>query len=254
MLFLSTPFVSFGSIFTGTRRRLTLLTAGWLLLLLLPRAASAQREAYTWYFGQGIGLDFGHHPAKLLTGGEINTSEGCTTVSDGQGNLLFYTEGDTIWNRNRKVMPHGTGLKGHFSSTHNTLAVPKPGDVSTYYLFTVDHSGYFYNGFGVDMSHYKGLNYSEVNMCLDGGLGDVVESTKNKPLPDYLYSEKLTATRIADGSGYFAARCQPCRHSLPQLLEQHRLRNGHRADEVFARRPQAGRNGLLPQPGRNLRF
>lgn len=202
MFFLRLPFVSLAGSLPGSRLRLTGLAAGWLLLLLLPRAAAAQREAYTWYFGQGTGLDFHHRPAKLLKG-KINNSEGCATVSDGAGNLLFYTEGDTIWNRNHQVMPHGTGLKGHFSSTHNALAVPKPGDASTYYLFTVDHSGYFYTWPTQDLSYYQGLNYSEVNMCLDGGLGDVVESTKNQRLPGYFYSEKLTATRIADGSGYW---------------------------------------------------
>jgi|GEM_PF-606231 len=178
------------------------LAACGILLLLGSVPASAQREAYTWYFGQGIGLDFHYSPARLLAGRNIVTSEGCTTVSDGQGNLLFYSEGDTIWNRNHKIMPHGTGLKGHFSSTHNVLSVPKPGDASTYYLFTADHSVYFYDR-PPDIHQYKGLNYSEVNMCLDGGLGDVVESTKNKRLPGHLYSEKLTAMRLADGSGYW---------------------------------------------------
>ena len=201
MLFLPPPVASPPRrFFSG---RVQVLAACGILLLLGSVPAAAQREAYTWYFGQGIGLDFRYSPAKLLTGRNIVTSEGCTTVSDGQGNLLFYSEGDTIWNRNHKIMPHGTGLKGHFSSTHNVLSIPKPGDASTYYLFTVDHSGYFYTWPDADITHYQGLNYSEVNMCLDGGLGDVVESTKNKRLPGYLYSEKLTATRHADGSGYW---------------------------------------------------
>ena len=56
----------------------------------------AGKQGNIWYFGEGSGLDFntlsGGHPTEL-TNGIISTREGVATISDGDGNLLFYTDG-----------------------------------------------------------------------------------------------------------------------------------------------------------------
>jgi hypothetical protein len=73
---------------------------------------NAQGEANIWYFGNFLGLDFNSGAAVPLNDGQINNTpaEGVATISDANGNLLFYTDGVKVWNRLHQVMPNGTGL------------------------------------------------------------------------------------------------------------------------------------------------
>lgn len=124
--------------------------------------ASSQNEANIWYFGENAGLDFNSGTPVALLDGALNTFEGCSTISDENGSLLFYTDGTTVWNKNHIPMPNGTGLSGDSSSTQSAIIVPKPSDANIYYIFTVDNEG-----------GPNGLQYSEVDMSSDSGLGDV---------------------------------------------------------------------------------
>ncbi len=154
----------------------------FLSLLLVAIAAKAQqKEANTWYFGNYLGLDFNSGTAVPLNDGQLNTIEGVATISDSNGALLFYTDGIKIWNKFHQVMPNGIGLFGDPSSSQSAIIVPKIGDPARYYVFTVDQ-----------LSGPKGLNYSVVNMALDGGKGDV--EIKNSPLVNNVV-EKITAVR-----------------------------------------------------------
>lgn len=155
------------------------------LLFLIPFLSIAQLEASIWYFGENAGLDFRGGTPVALEDGEMFTKEGCATISDPLGNLLFYTDGSDIWNRNHQIMPNGSGLLGDTSSTQSTIIVPKPEDANIYYVFTADEE-----------RGPHGINYSEVDIGLDGGLGDI--TVKNVPL--YTPSmEKLTAVKHANG-------------------------------------------------------
>jgi hypothetical protein len=116
----------------GTRSITTIL-----LLLLLAAPLLAQptrgRVAWNWYFGWGIGLSFASTPPAKLEGSSLTTLDGSATVSDPRtGNLLFYTDGRDIWDATHRLMPNGTGLLGHTSSTQTSLIVPAPGDDSLY--------------------------------------------------------------------------------------------------------------------------
>jgi hypothetical protein len=62
-----------------------------------------------WYFGDKAGLDFNTEPPTVLEDGEINASEGCSVIADNNGNLLFYTDGITVWDKTHTAMPNGTG-------------------------------------------------------------------------------------------------------------------------------------------------
>lgn len=147
---------------------------------------SAQNEAANWYFGRNAGLTFNSGFPNALLDGELDTIEGCSTISDSQGNLLFYSDGITIWNKNHTVMQNGTGLTGNDSSTQSALIVPQPDSDTIYFIFTVDDKG------GSD-----GLRFSEVDMTLNAGLG-AVTANKNIPL-DGSVTEKITAVESADG-------------------------------------------------------
>ena len=80
-------------------------------------------------------------------------------------------------------MPNGNGLKGDASSTQSAIIIPKPNDLNIYYIFTVDSPS-------LDNVDY-GFNFYEVNLTLDGGLGDVVNNNGTQLLSNT--SEKLSA-------------------------------------------------------------
>jgi hypothetical protein len=126
----------------------------YLLLLFLfpalPGLAQAQKQASIWYLGQQ-GLDFNYSPPRLLNDGAMRATESRATIADTQGRLLFYTNGQTILNRNHVVMANGENLAGHVSSRQGALIVTQPGSPSLYLVFTKG---------AVDYNLARGLRYS----------------------------------------------------------------------------------------------
>jgi gliding motility-associated-like protein len=150
----------------------------------------SQKEGNIWYFGTYAGLDFNTNPPTALTNSAMNGYEGCASISDTAGKLLFYTDGTSIWNKRHAVMQNGTGLLGGNSSAQSAVIVPYPTKDSLYFVFTVPQNG---------QSH--GLRYSIVNMNLDTGNGGVT-NIKNVQLFSTT-REKLTAVKHANGRDYW---------------------------------------------------
>ncbi|HAP00423.1 MAG TPA: hypothetical protein DCQ93_00725 [Bacteroidetes bacterium] len=165
-----------------------------ILFIFLSTLCQAQKQANNWYFGNKAGLNFnGANPVAIGTG-QLNNQEGCSGFSDPHtGQLLFYTEGDTVWNRNNQVMPNGHWLGGCYSSTQGALAVPRPGSTSQYYIFTVGAWA------GMDTSEGS-FKLNLLDMTLDGGLGDVTVKNQTVLTP---VCEKLTATLDCNGVDYW---------------------------------------------------
>ncbi len=172
-----------------------------LALLFLAQSSFSQREASRWYFGNGAGLDFNSGAPVALTDGNLKTHEGSSTISDQNGNLLFYSDGINVWDKAHRIMPNGTSLLGHESSTQSAIIIPKEGSKTQYYIFTVDEPD------PEEPINY-GLNYTLVDLSLNNGFGDVVTSEKNVHLITYNQSdpaesllkcsEKITAVQHND--------------------------------------------------------
>ena len=140
-----------------------------LLIFLMSTISHAQNKRITkWYFGYEAGIDFSSGNPIADTTGKLISIEGSSSISDDQGNLLFYSNGEKIWNRNNDLMLNGNNLIGDQSAQHSSIIVPKPNDSSLYYLFTTTAFS------GVSTS--SGLRYNIVDMSLDGGLGGVTAS------------------------------------------------------------------------------
>ena len=146
-----------------------------ILFLIIWGNLSAQNEAANWYFGENAGIQFDGSGNLLgsVNDGQLITREGCTTISDTDGNLLFYTDGRLVYDRTHQLMPNGTGLFGDSSSTQSAIIVPKPDDINIYYIFTVDTSN------SLNSPSNLGFNYSIVDLTLNGGLGDVTSKNIN---------------------------------------------------------------------------
>ena len=139
-----------------------------ILLLFCTLNILGQGEANFWFFGQNAGINFNSgNPVSIS--GSLNTNEGCSSFSDKNGNLLFYSDGTTVWDKNNTPMPNGNGsLKGHPSSTQSAIIVPNPGDNNLFYIFTV--------GAIVDNIGEFGFHCYTVDMTQNNGLGDIVRT------------------------------------------------------------------------------
>lgn len=163
------------------------------LLLVSALSAYSQKEAANWYFGERTGLTFKRGYAEVLKGGKVITYEGCAAISDKiTGELLFYTDGVTVWNSRHGEMTNGTGLKSGYSSTQNTLIVPNPINDKLYYIFTAPDLT------STNFDPITTMYYSEVNMENPDG----IVQKKNIPLMDSV-SEKLTGTITCEDGGYW---------------------------------------------------
>lgn len=159
-----------------------------------------QREANIWYFANQLGLDFSQDPVKILRDGKV-CGTGCgmghidgeasSVMADREGNLLFYTDGVSVWNRIHEVMPNGEQLYGSGTTTQ-TVIVPDPGDENRYYIFTASPQG----DDPIFPAERVGFHYSIVDMKGDAGMGIVSE--KNVMLTPST-TEKVAATFHANG-------------------------------------------------------
>jgi len=190
-----------------------LITIIGLILIVFPINASCQSGSI-WYFGGGdatgnptndaAGLDFTTSPPSALPGneGQLISFEGNATLSDNYGNLFFYTDGSSVFDKTHTVMPNGTGLFGNPSSTQSSIVAPVPGSFVEFYVFTNQSL----NVGGSPSFH--GLSYSKIDMTLAGNgtnscpLGDVVTGVKNIPLADST-SEKTTIVPHSNGIDYW---------------------------------------------------
>jgi|GEM_PF-572248 len=153
-----------------------------------------------WYFGEYAGVDFTNGPPVADINGQIDTKEGCTSISDEYGNLLFYTSGRIIYDRTHNIMENGTGLRGDSSSTSSAIILPKPDDCNLYYVFTIDVQD-------AEIPPYRprrGMEYNIVDMSLNGGLGAVIQKNIEIPINGQQQGhEKLAAISNNDKTGYW---------------------------------------------------
>jgi gliding motility-associated-like protein len=153
--------------------------------LVLTFPILAQNQHMNWYFGFGSGLNFSSGNPVAVGGNMMVSGESCASISDANGNKLFYTDGVTVWNMFNSEMPNGLGLLGHTSS--QCMIIPKPGNPEKYYIVATD---------AIERGCVNGLTYSEVDMSLQGGFGEVT-SVKNVQLNAF-NGEWITAVRHAN--------------------------------------------------------
>ncbi len=122
----------------------------------------AQKEKNVWHFGAKAGLNFNSGVPVAIVTGQLATFEGCASIADSSGRLLFYSDGVGVWNRNHFQMSNGANLMGDQDATQSATIIPKPGSTTQYYLFTIDRD-----------AGTKGIRYSVIDMNLNSGLGDV---------------------------------------------------------------------------------
>lgn len=204
--------VFFNSLIPETMKQL--ITA---LILFLPTCIIAQKNKNVWYFGIKAGIDFNIDPPVALTDGQMNSYEGCSSIADSSGNLLFYTNGGPfnnlgydggVWNKNHELMPNGvlSSITSCNSSVQSSLIVPDPKNQYKYYIFTTDCQE---NGM------VGGLRYHVVDMSLANGFGDVV--IKDVPVMSNV-TESITAVKHSNGQDYWLIIADYIANTINSLL------------------------------------
>jgi len=155
------------------------------LLILLTTNISAQNENSQWYFGYSAGLNFLNNPPSVLLNAAMNMPNSCASIADAAGNLLFYTNGQTIRNQSHAIMANGAGLHANGGGV-SIMAVKQPGSTNLYYIFTI----------GDPVSFFV-LKYSIVDMSLAAGQGSVV--AKNVVVGSQNCTQKMTGTYHCNG-------------------------------------------------------
>jgi len=160
-------------------------------LILSGIACYSQGENNVWTFGNHNGLNFNSGAPVFFQSSNVSL-EGCASVSDAAGNLLFYSNGNTVWDALGAVMPNGNGIQGNGmgmgipgSCAQGVAIARSVANNDQYYLFVLDAAEDGGPGY---------LRYSVVDMSLNGGNGDVLATQKNIYL-DTGMSEKMTITR-----------------------------------------------------------
>lgn len=144
----------------------------------------ANQVSNQWYFGEQAGIEFTGGAQAILDANNMLAAEGCATISDVNGKLLFYTNGFTVWNREHEVMLDGDTIGGEQPAAQSSIILPFNGDATMYYLFTTE---------SVYGDGEYALRYSIVDMKEDGGLGKVI--FKNRMIMD-------NSTERVTGSGF----------------------------------------------------
>lgn len=174
----------------------------YLFLAGIPVHLLAQGVNSNWHFGNFNQISFNTGLPVFTLGSSINTFESSASVSDANGNLLFYTMGARIWDRYGNEMPNANGLLGNGpfnggipagSGRSNVHIVPHPGNPDQYFVFSAEP---------IEMPSGK-VYYHLVDMSLHGGLGDVVPGMKNIEIVEGQGREAYTVTRGSCGTYWF---------------------------------------------------
>lgn len=144
-----------------------------------------QKYGNVWQFGNQVGLDFnGCNPVVIE--GNNSGFEGCSTIADSTGQLLFYTNSDKVWDKLHNLMPNGN-LIVTGGSLSQVIIIPNHLSVDLYYIITTD----------IQANGNLSFQYHVVDMTLNGGLGDVLSS--NNILSNQNVTEQIAATYHSNG-------------------------------------------------------
>lgn len=126
---------------TITMPRFKKLSTFSLLLFLLCSMYCVQSQSLTqknWYFGNGTqGIQFGRpdFEPSLINKPALGTGGSAIATDANTGNLLFYTDGQEVYDVTNTPMPN-SGLGGNTNTNQPALITPVPGAPNQYYIFT----------------------------------------------------------------------------------------------------------------------
>lgn len=156
------------------------------LITLVNNFSFGQSYGNIWQMGNNVGIDF-NSCSPVLISGNNSGFEGCSSISDSEGQLLFYTNSDSVWNKMHLMMSNGNLLQSN-GTLSQVIIIPKPSTSNIYYIVTtrIQAGGSF------------SMQYHTVDINLNGGLGAVID--KNNILTTLATTEQVCATYHSNGT------------------------------------------------------
>ena len=137
-----------------------------------------------WYFGERAGIDFNNGASAITDDNLMSSPIPASSVSDANGELLFYTNGESVWNQEHNLMINGNDIGGDTLSVQGAMIVPVPGDSTIFYIFMTSP---IWDDYTFD------VKYAMVDIKKDTARGEVI--FKDRPL-FHNSTERITATAI----------------------------------------------------------
>lgn len=174
-----------------------------LLCFCISSKYTAQNESTKWYFGAYAALDFMTNPPTILNNSAMDKFHSSSSIADSAGNLLFYTDGKTVWNKQHSIMANGSLSLSLGYNVAYSMIIKQPGNSNLYFIFRLFTSPCI-STFPIPPPT-TGLYYSVVDMSLAAGMGSVtVSDAFIYSVPFYLSSTaQLHGTRHANGTDYW---------------------------------------------------
>lgn len=196
-----------------------------LTFLVMTQSSFAQnKQDYYWPFGkdwdldkpgvQAIEIDFNERPLKAsIREGELYFDQNNASICDEEGNLLLYTNGCAVANRDHQIMPNGDSInRGFFFDEwwggdcskaypggQDITILQDPGNGEGYYII---HKPVSYHPDSSSRFSRDSLHFTYVDLSLDDNNGDVVAKNQNFFFGDMLFSY-LTGIAHANGQDWW---------------------------------------------------
>jgi hypothetical protein len=170
------------------------------MLVSINPCTPSQSSNGLWYFGNLMGLNFssgsGTPDYAAYNNSTITSLEAATVVADSLGQLIFYSDGDTVWDRNHQSAI--TNLSGTMSeSKSQIIAFRKPGSVNHYLLFH-----------GTATEDFPGkLMYSELIDTLNTIIPYRLNDSLPLPAGALVNGEKIAAVPHCNGTDIWIVYC-----------------------------------------------
>jgi len=183
---------------------------------------SQNKQDYIWLLGQGDGsppenigyrFDFNNNPYSIEAAfNGFGFASSNASICDKDGNLLFYTNGCAVLNKNSAVMPNGDSLNYDifmelfnwddcslgYPGFQDNLILKDPANENGYYLI---HKAVIHTAINEPRNMQMRISY--IDMDLDNGLGDVVYKNISLSNTDNPLFSFLSAIQHSNGTDWW---------------------------------------------------
>ena len=193
-----------------------------MILFSMTKSHAQNKQDYYWPFAfsldfrepsPGLEINFNDRPVMPeIRNRGLSFDQNNASICDKDGNLLFYTNGCAVANRNHEIMPNGEGINEsiHFQEfwggdcargypgPQNITILEDPNNERGYYIIHKIFS-YSLTAPAEDQFNIDSIKFSYVDMSLDNGYGDVVEKNINFYQDNEFPSNYLTSIAQSNG-------------------------------------------------------